>query len=221
MKRWKCLCALCCSDSKLTTFLATLDRGDARPHYVKRDLGLPFVWNNAGQSNTLERWYEEATGFEGIPAPITGGLVLSHTNCVAVATNKFFGHARQRRKEFPETPAGELAFCLEELELIRTQTAYLSPLPPSFQSKRTTFGWYYGVVDTHRAEQLNQESTLREAANCITWLDGIPDFFEKRLVLEDPVVSGNGHGASTSHPGTIHDSNHTIHQTSHGSVITS
>lgn len=215
MKRWKCLCTLCCSDTKLTTFLSILDRGDARPHYVNRNLGLPFAWNNPSEPDTLMKWYRYATSFKGINAPITGGLVFSHTNCVAVATNGFFEEARVRRAAFPMTPEGELAFCLEELELVRVQTQQVPPLPNTFQSTRTRFDWYFGVVDTHRAELLSPTATLRDAARCITWLDGVPDFFERRLHSEEPegrVVDGQS---------APHDANRLVHHTPHGSIVTS
>lgn len=209
MKRWKCLCAVGCSDVKLNHLLGILHHEDAKPHYQSRHFGWPYCWNDGGDDRRshLSQWYQHATGFEGVEhPPVTAALVLAHTYCAAVATNKFFAQPRARRAQFSSCSQGEELFCLEELRLLREKTRRLEP--PSFP-----FGWYFAAVDTAKAEALEANATLCQANQCLLWLDGIvPDFFQKRLLMEA--------SRSPGHPGTGgHSPSHVTHQDSHGHVV--
>lgn len=208
-QRQKCLCTVCCGDSKLNHLVEILEGSDKKAHYRLRRYAGPSRWNDATRAHELYGWYEESISFRGEHPPVTGGLVLTHTNCAAIATNSCFQEAAERKSRFPSTTEGELEFCLDELAQIREKTRQLAL--PAFP-----FGWFFAAVDTVMAEHLPRSGTLHNASRCLHWLDGeMPDFFRRRLEAEkislgitDPVVGHNGHRPSEPHHEGHHSHGH-------------
>ena len=163
------LTTACCADCRLNRLASILGGNTA---YTKRDLGTPFDFIiNQGE---LLVWHSKLTGFPADAAPISDALVLLHTDCLAVQKNAFFTTLRIKRLErYDPTHEGDIAFCCNQLEKIRKQTARLTgPI---------VMRWHFGIIDTDKAVQLTTSSLLNEALACIIWPFGTPNLFESFL----------------------------------------
>lgn len=185
----KGLTIACCGDSRLNAIVSLLNGNRC---YQKRDLGTPFDFIiNQGEFLV---WHSKLTGFPESTAPISDALVLLHMDCLAVHGNAFFASLRDKRCErYAMTPEGDLEFCLKQLDKIQGQAKRLKGSIP--------IHWHFGIIDTAMAEQLDMDSAIKDALDCIKWPYGMPKFFAEQAHREqsDTLYTRYKHSVSRDH----------------------